>query len=109
MDEAFLLQLQEGSRSRALVLMGDFVHPDVCWESGAAGGRRYRRVLESLSSLQLHLQVLVLSALSPGAPSHNGLLFNPFSPNRHCGIQCILCCIDTELIRMTKVVVRQKL
>ena len=47
MDEAFLLQLQEGSRSRALVLMGDFVHPDVCWESGAAGGRRYRRVLES--------------------------------------------------------------
>ena len=33
-DEAFLLQLQEVSHSQALVLMGDFKHPDICWDSG---------------------------------------------------------------------------
>ena len=38
-DEAFLHQLQKVSRSQALVLMGDFNHPDICWDSGMAGGR----------------------------------------------------------------------
>ena len=47
-DEAVLLQLQELSRSRALVLMGDFGHPDTCWESGTAGGSQCRRFLESV-------------------------------------------------------------
>jgi len=28
-DEAFTLQLQEASRSQALVLLGDFNHPDI--------------------------------------------------------------------------------
>ena len=43
-DEAFLLQLQEASRSWALVLMGDFNHLDICWDSGMAGGRQSRRL-----------------------------------------------------------------
>jgi len=30
-DEAFLLQLQEASRSEFLILIGDFKHPDVYW------------------------------------------------------------------------------
>ena len=47
-DEAFLLQLQEVSRSWALVLMGDFKHPDICWDSGVVGGRQSRRFLESV-------------------------------------------------------------
>ena len=46
-DKAFLLQLQEVLRSQALVLMGDFNHPDICWDSGMAGGRQSRRFLES--------------------------------------------------------------
>ena len=33
-DEAFLLQLQEVPLSQALVLMGDFNDPDICWDSG---------------------------------------------------------------------------
>lgn len=44
-DEA-LLQLQEVSCLRALVLMGDFNHPDTCWDGGMAGGRQSRRFLE---------------------------------------------------------------
>ena len=47
-DETFLLQLQEASCLQALVLMGDFNHPDMCWKSGMAGGRQSRRFLESV-------------------------------------------------------------
>ena len=47
-EEAFLLQLQEVSRSRAPVLMGDFNHPHISWDSGMAGGRHSRRFLESV-------------------------------------------------------------
>ena len=47
-DEAFLLQLQEVSHSQALVLMGDFNHPDICWNSGMVSGRQSKRFLESV-------------------------------------------------------------
>ena len=30
--------------------MGDFNHPDVCWNSGMAGGRQARRFLESVDN-----------------------------------------------------------
>ena len=42
-DEAFLLQLQEVSCLQALILMGDFNHPDICWDTVIAGGRQSRR------------------------------------------------------------------
>ena len=58
MDQAFLLQLQEVLRSRAPVLMGDFSHPDICWDSGLAGGRPSRRFLESVQDNFL-VQVIV--------------------------------------------------
>ena len=45
-DEAFLLQLQEASHSQALVLLGDFNHPDICWKSSMASCRQSRRLLE---------------------------------------------------------------
>ena len=45
--EAFLLQLQV-SCSQALVLMGDFNHLDICWDTSMVGGRQSRRFLESV-------------------------------------------------------------
>ena len=48
MGEAFLHQLQKVSRSQALVLMGDFNHPDICWDSAMVGGRQSKRFLESV-------------------------------------------------------------
>ena len=45
-DEAFLLQLQEASRSQALVLLGDFKHPNICWKNSTAGCKQSRRLLE---------------------------------------------------------------
>ena len=47
-DKAFLFQLQEVLHLQALVLMQDFIHPDICWDSGMAGGRQSWRFLESV-------------------------------------------------------------
>ncbi|XP_065421532.1 uncharacterized protein LOC101931368 isoform X1 [Chrysemys picta bellii] len=47
-DEAFFCQLAEVARSQALVLMGDFNHPDICWESNTEVYRQSRKFLESV-------------------------------------------------------------
>ncbi|XP_073186763.1 uncharacterized protein [Lepidochelys kempii] len=47
-DEAFFWQLTEVTRSHALVLMGDFNHPDICWESNTAVHRQSRKFLENV-------------------------------------------------------------
>ncbi|XP_068265463.1 ciliary microtubule associated protein 1A-like [Nyctibius grandis] len=38
-DEAFILQLQEASHSQALVLLGDFNHPNICWKSSTCSAQ----------------------------------------------------------------------
>ncbi|GAB0205541.1 hypothetical protein GRJ2_003019700 [Grus japonensis] len=45
-DEAFYKRLAEVSQSLALVLMGDFNLPDVCWEYSTAERKQSRRFLE---------------------------------------------------------------
>ncbi|GAB0204009.1 mitochondrial enolase superfamily member 1 [Grus japonensis] len=47
-DKAFLLQLQEASCLQALILLGDFNHPDICWKSSMATYRQSRRLLECI-------------------------------------------------------------
>ena len=47
-DEAFLLQMRETSCSWALVLVGDFNHPDICWKDHTASCKRSRRLVESI-------------------------------------------------------------
>ncbi|CAM5117140.1 unnamed protein product [Natator depressus] len=47
-DEAFFRQLAEATRSHALVLMGDFNFPDICWESNTVVHRQSRKFLESV-------------------------------------------------------------
>ncbi|KAM6104739.1 LOW QUALITY PROTEIN: ankyrin repeat domain-containing protein 31 [Pterocles gutturalis] len=46
LDEAFLLQLQETSHSQALVVLGDFSHPGICWRSSMVSCMQSRRLLE---------------------------------------------------------------
>jgi len=45
-DEALYRQIGEVSRSKVLVLMGDFNHPDICQRDNTAGHRQARRFLE---------------------------------------------------------------
>ncbi|GAB0206453.1 hypothetical protein GRJ2_003110900 [Grus japonensis] len=47
-DEAFYRQLEVASRSQALVLMGDFNHPDICWKGNRAKHAQSRRFLQSI-------------------------------------------------------------
>jgi len=47
-DEAFYRQLQAASQTRALVLMGDFSHPDISWEDHRARNMQSRSFLQSI-------------------------------------------------------------
>ncbi|KAK4820600.1 hypothetical protein QYF61_001906 [Mycteria americana] len=48
-DEVFYKQLGEASRSLALVLVGDFNLPDVCWKYNTAEKKQSRRFLECVA------------------------------------------------------------
>ncbi|GAB0209401.1 hypothetical protein GRJ2_003405800 [Grus japonensis] len=45
-DEALYRQIGAASHSQALVLMGDFNHPDICWRDNAAEHKQSRKFLE---------------------------------------------------------------
>ncbi|GAB0185603.1 hypothetical protein GRJ2_001025600 [Grus japonensis] len=45
-DGALYRQIGAASRSQALVLMGDFNHPDICWRDSAAGHKQSRKFLK---------------------------------------------------------------
>jgi len=47
-DEAFYRQMQAASQSQALVLMGDFNHPDISWEDLTARQAQSKRFLQSI-------------------------------------------------------------
>ena len=47
-DESFYEQLAEAARSPALVLMGHFNFPDICWEYNSAQKKQSRRFLECM-------------------------------------------------------------
>ncbi|GAB0208710.1 hypothetical protein GRJ2_003336700 [Grus japonensis] len=56
-DEALYRQIGAASHSQALVLMGDFNHPDICWRDNTAGQKQSRRFLECIDDNFL-LQVI---------------------------------------------------
>ena len=47
-DEAFYKQLEVALPPPALVLMGDFNHPDICWQSNKARHTRSRQFLQCI-------------------------------------------------------------
>jgi len=49
-DEACLLQLQEASHLQALVLLGHFKTPDICWKTSTTRCRQSRRLLECIEA-----------------------------------------------------------
>ncbi|GAB0175856.1 hypothetical protein GRJ2_000050800 [Grus japonensis] len=56
-DEAPYRQIGAASRSQALVFMGDFNHPDICWRDNAAERKQSRKFLECVDENFL-LQVI---------------------------------------------------
>jgi len=47
-DEAFYRQLKVASQSQALLLMGDFNHPDISWEDHTARQAKSRRFVQNI-------------------------------------------------------------
>ena len=95
MEEAFLLQLQEVSHSRALVLMGDFKHLDVCWDSGMVGSRQSRRFLESAED---NFLVQVVDGPTQGEALLDLVLTNAEESIREVKIGGSLGCSDRALV-----------
>ena len=62
-DEEFFLQLQEASCSQALILIGDFNHPDIRWKSGTANCKQSRKLRECIEDNSL---VQVMESLTRG-------------------------------------------
>ena len=68
MDEAFYRQLQVASCSQALVLMGVFNHPDICWGDSTAQNKWSRRLLQNIADNFLTQEV--------GEPTRRGVLLD---------------------------------
>ena len=62
-DEGLFLQLQKASRSQALILTGEFNHPDICWKSGTANCKPSRKLRECIEDNSL---VQVMESLTRG-------------------------------------------
>ncbi|GAB0206940.1 mitochondrial enolase superfamily member 1 [Grus japonensis] len=67
-DEALYRQIGAASRSQALVLMGDFNHPDICWRDNTAERNQSRKFLECVNDNFL-LQVI-------GEPTRRGAMLD---------------------------------
>ena len=50
-DETLFRQLEKASPSQALILMDDFNHLDVCWNSNTAGGKKAQYIWNVLKAI----------------------------------------------------------
>ena len=94
-DEAFYRQLQAASQSQALVLMGDFNHPDISWEEHTARHTQSRRFFQSIGDNFL-MQVVE-------EPTSGGILLDLVLMNKEGLVQDVkvgdrLGCSDHEMV-----------
>jgi len=94
-DEAFYRQLKVASQSQALVLVGDFKHPDICWEDHTARHTQSRRFLQSIDDNFL-MQVVE-------EPMRRGVLLELVLTNEERLVEDVkvggsLGCIDHEMV-----------
>ncbi|KAK4830246.1 LOW QUALITY PROTEIN: hypothetical protein QYF61_009313 [Mycteria americana] len=73
-DQAFYRQIGAASHSQALVLMGDFHHPDICWRDSTAGHKLYRRFLGCIHDFLLQ---------ETEEPMRRGALLNLMLTKKH--------------------------
>jgi len=93
--EAFYGQLKVASQSQALVLMGDFNHPDNSWEDHTARHTQPRRFLQSIDDNFL-MQVVE-------EPTRQGALLDLVLTHKECLVEDVkvggrLGCSDHEMV-----------
>jgi len=96
-DEAFYRQLKIASQSQVLVLMGDFNHPDICWEDDTARHMQSRRFLQNINDNFL-MQVVE-------EPMRTGVLLNLVLMNKEGLVEDVkdggsLGCSDQEMVKV---------
>ncbi|KAK4831280.1 hypothetical protein QYF61_016750 [Mycteria americana] len=96
-DEALYRQIGAASRSQALVFMGDFSHPDVCWRNNTAGHKKSGRFLECVDDNFL-LQVIE-------KPMRRGALLDLVLTKKeglvgNGKLKCSLGCSDHEMVEV---------
>lgn len=94
-DKAFYRQLQNASCSQALVLMGDFNHPNICWKDNTAKNKQSRRLLQNNAD-NFMTQVI-------GEPTRRGALLDLVLTNRdglvgNMKVEGSLGCSDHEML-----------
>ncbi|PKU42646.1 glycerol kinase [Limosa lapponica baueri] len=87
--EAFYRQLEIASQSQALVLMGDFNYPDICWKDNTARHTQPWRFLQSIDDNFL-AQVV-------GEPMRRGALLDLVLTNKEGLVGGNLGCSDYEM------------
>ncbi|KAK4831258.1 hypothetical protein QYF61_016728 [Mycteria americana] len=98
LDEVFLLQLWEASRSQALILLEDFNHLDICWKSGTASCKQSRRLLEYIED---NFLIQVINNPTSGGALLDMLLTNTDELIREVKIGGSLGCSDHALVKFT--------
>jgi len=94
-DEALHRQIEAASCLQALVLMGDFNHPDICWRDNTAGHKQPRRFLACIDDNFL-LQVTE-------KPTRRGVMLDLVLTNkeglvRNVKLKGSLGCSDHEMV-----------
>jgi len=98
-DKAFLLQLQEELHSQALILMGDFNHPGICWENNMVTCKQSRRLLESIDD---NFPVQVLDRPTRGEELLDLVLISTEEIVKEFKIGGSLCCRNHALVELMK-------
>ena len=94
-DETFLFWLEEVLCLQALVLMGDFNHPDICWDSSMVGGGQSRRFLESSED---NFLAQVIDELTRGEALLDLVLTNAEESVKEVKIEGSLGCSDHDMV-----------
>ncbi|PKU47845.1 rna-directed dna polymerase from mobile element jockey-like [Limosa lapponica baueri] len=97
-NDAFLLQLEEASRSQALILLRDFNHLDICWKSNTAGCRHSRKLLECLDDNFLRQEI---NSPTRGDALLDLLVTNASEIIRDVKVEGSLGCSDHALVQFT--------
>jgi len=97
-DETFYRQLQAASQSQALVLLGDFNHPDISWEDHTVRQRQSRRFLQRING-----NILVQAV---GEPTSKGALLDFVLTNKEGLVEDVkvggrLGCSDHEMVEFS--------
>ncbi|PKU28864.1 dtw domain-containing protein 2 [Limosa lapponica baueri] len=79
-DETLYKQIREASCSQALVVMGNFNHPDSCWKDNTVGHKKSRKFLECVDDNFLQMVE---------KPKRNGLMLDLVLTNKEgTGVEC---------------------